>query len=161
MKRCVLVLAVLALGAGAFAAPTTYSAFLGADFFEYETTALETGLGMAVPIQEGLAFEASASYEIKPARSDPFMAVPLQAGVRFSFDATPFALHCSVGLEPVFVLKPSSFRFGPYLGLSGSIRVHEFLELFADVEQSLLFGGSDYVSTGTKILGGLRFSLSD
>lgn len=161
MRKSAIIFALLVLGSLAFAAPATYSAFLGANFFEYADTALETGVGVAIPIQQGLAFEASASYAIKPAESDPFMAVPVLAGVRFSFDAKPFALHCSVGLEPVFVLKPSSFRFGPYLGVSGSLRVHEFLELFAGVEQNLLFGGPDYVSTSTKVMGGLRFSLSE
>ncbi|PKL24556.1 MAG: hypothetical protein CVV47_08940 [Spirochaetae bacterium HGW-Spirochaetae-3] len=161
-KHVFIVLALLAaMGARAFAQVTTYGVSLGANFFEYSNTALETGLGVVMPLQEGLSFEAKVAYAVRPAADGAFMAVPLQGGVRFSFGSEPVGFHCSIGLEPVFTFNPDSFRLGPYLGLEGSVRVHPFMELFIGLEQDLLFGGPDYVSTGTRALGGLRFSLSE
>ncbi len=152
---------MLAADLSLFAEATTYSAAIGANFFEYSRNALETGLGIVIPLQEGLSFEAKAAYAVQPSEGDAFMAVPLQGGVRFSFGGDPFAFHCSLGLEPVFVLNPDSFRMGPYLGLEVSRRVHPYLHLFLGIEQALLFGGPDYVSTGTRAAGGFRFSFTD
>ena len=59
-NKFVLAALALCLGSAAFAAPATYSAFIGANFFEYSDTALETGVGVAIPLQEGLAFEGIA-----------------------------------------------------------------------------------------------------
>ena len=161
MKKYYLTVAVLlfSLGVSGFAQVTTYSVSLGANFFEYSQTALETSLGAVVPLQEGLSFEARAAYAVKPATDSAFMAFPFQAGVRFSFGAQPAGFHCSVGLEPVFTRNPDSFRLGPYLGIEGSLRVHPYMELFLGLEQDLLFGGPDYVTTGSRVAGGLRFSL--
>ncbi|HRY72483.1 MAG TPA: hypothetical protein P5165_04580 [Spirochaetia bacterium] len=160
-NKFVLAALALCLGSAAFAAPATYSAFIGANFFGYDYTALETGVGVAIPLQEGLAFEAKAAYAVRPSAGDAFMAIPLQAGVRFAFGSGPLGFTCALGMEPVFVLNPSSFRLGPYLGLEAALRVHQYLEVFAGVEQNLLFGGPSYVATGTRIQGGLRFSLSE
>jgi len=150
---------VLSLGASGFAQATTYGVSLGANFFEYSQTSLETSLGLVVPLQEGLSFEARAAYAVKPSADSAFMAFPIQGGVRFSFGAQPVGFHCSIGLEPVFTRNPDSFRLGPYLGIEGALRVHPYMELFVGLEQDLLFGGPDYVSTGSRVAGGLRFSL--
>jgi len=150
----------LLLSAEAFADVTTVNVSIGTNFFDYSKTALETSFGIIVPIQEGLSVEGKASYAVQPSDKDVFMAVPLQAGVRFSFDSAPYAFHCSIGMEPVFVINPDSFRMGPYLGLEGSLRVHPFLQLYIAAEQNLLFGGEDYVSTGTRLAAGFRFAFS-
>ncbi len=161
MKKYSLATAVLLLSlcARSFAQSTTYGVSIGANFFEYSQTSLETSLGLVVPLQEGLSFEARAAYAVKPAADSAFMAFPFQGGVRFSFGAQPVGFHCSVGLEPVFTRNPDSFRLGPYLGIEGSLRVHQYMELFIGLEQDLLFGGMDYVSTGSRVAGGIRFSL--
>lgn len=159
-KHAYIVLALFAaLGARAFAQTTTYGVSLGANFFEYGYTALETGFGVVAPLQDGLSLEIKAAYAVRPSADEAFMAIPLQGGVRFSFGAQPLGFHCSVGLEPVFTFNPDSFRLGPYLGLEGSVRVHQFLELFLGLEQNLLFGGPGYVATSTRAAAGLRFSL--
>lgn len=138
----------------------TYSAILGVNFFAYEHTALETGIGVLIPLQEGLGMEMKAAYAVQPSADAVFMAIPVQAGLRFSFGSDPAGFHTSIGLEPVFTLSPNSFRMGPYLGLEGSLRVHPFLVLFAGLEQALLFGGpTNLVSTGTRLHAGLRFAL--
>ena len=161
MKKFLLTGTILsmALGLRVFPQSTTYSVSLGANFFEYSTIALETSLGMVIPLQDGLSIEAKAAYAVQPAPDSAFIAVPLQAGVRFSFVGEPFSFHCSLGIEPIFVLSPAEFRLGPYLGAEASLRVHPFLEIFAGAEQNLLFGGPQYVSTGSRLQAGFRFSL--
>lgn len=163
MKRSFIIFTFFSmiLGGRLFADVTTFNVSIGTNFFDYSKAALETSLGLIVPVQDGLSIEGKASYAVQPSRDDVFMAVPLQAGVRFSFNAEPYAFHCSIGLQPVFVINPDSFRMGPYLGLEGSVRIHPFLQLYLGVEQNLLFGGEDYVSTGTRLAAGFRFSFKN
>ncbi|TFG84860.1 MAG: hypothetical protein E4H20_01990 [Spirochaetales bacterium] len=153
------VILATALGIPARAQATTYSVSLGANFFEYSAVALETSVSIVVPLNDDLSIEGKAAYAVQPVPDDPFMAIPVQAGVRFSFGYDPLTFLCSIGIEPIFVLSPAAFRLGPYFGVEASLRVHPFLEVFAGAEQNLLFGGPNYVSTGSRMQAGFRFSL--
>lgn len=157
-SRSIMAAVFMVAATASYAQAPTYLVTLGANFFSYETIALETALGAVFPLDEGLSIEARAAYAIHPEATEAFMAIPLQAGVRFSFQAQPFGFHCSVGVSPVITVNPGSFRIGPYLAAEGTVRVHRFMELALFAEQDLLFGGPTYVATGTRLGAGLRFS---
>lgn len=136
---------------------------LGFNFFAWETPFLLTGVDLRVPLQEALYANLGGDFGIHTRESNgevkPDFLFPLRAGLVFPFPSSSgFSYAFASGISPVFLFaSENAFYIGPYAQAELSIAVHPVLSVNLLVRQSLLFGGDEWVSTGTEISAGISF----
>jgi hypothetical protein len=140
-----------------------FSARLGVDYFAWETPFLLTGGDFRFPIRSGLYGSLGADFGIHTEKSGTettaSFLLPLRAGLLFPFPGEKLSFTFSTGLSPVFLLdeENSSFYLGPYAGARFTLAVHPVLSIFAEMQQTLLFGGDEWINSGTRLTGGISF----
>ncbi|ADK82892.1 hypothetical protein Spirs_3806 [Sediminispirochaeta smaragdinae DSM 11293] len=141
-----------------------FSAHIGTDFFLWDDPFLVTGGDIRFPIQQALYGSIGVDFGIHTNNDDskttPAFLLPIRVALVFPFpDKKKISFSLVTGLMPVFHFYDgdSSFYLGPYTGARAQIAVHPVLSLFAEVQQVLLFGGDDWINTGTRIVGGISF----
>ncbi len=142
---------------------SVFSAHLGVDYFAWETAFLLTGGDFRFPIRSGLYGSLGADFgihtETSGTETTASFLLPLRAGLLFPFPGEKLSFTFATGLSPVFLLDEdsSSFYLGPYAGARLTLAVHPVLSIFAEMQQTLLFGGDEWINSGTRLTGGISF----
>lgn len=139
-----------------------YSAHLGVDLFAWEAPFLVTGGDVRFPIRTALYGSLGADFGIRTetegSETTASFLLPMRAGLLFPFSGETLSFSFTAGLSPVFLFADETgFYLGPYAGARIRAEVHPVLSVFAELQQTLLFGGDDWINTGTRLTGGISF----
>lgn len=154
--------------------PSSFSANIGMDFFNYAENYLDTGLSYNHLITAGL--EASIGFDFalrtENAGTDavpnvvPYFFIPLNIGLNFIFDSFYPTMLFGFGIAPVIRIPPDStdtgrFYMGPYIKAGVRVKVQRLLNWFIEVQQDLLIGKPNWINTTTRAYTGINFSFSE
>ena len=166
--RTILVTLLILLCAPVFA-QDSLSTYIGGVFYRYEEAYLVTGLTYHATAREQMELNIGADFGIATAEGEdgeilPRFFIPVNLGINFTFSGDPLSFYFGPGLSPVFMLRPGeadrfTFLLGPYAKAGLRLRVHSIMSVLVELQQDLLVGGSKWVNTDTRLLGGINFTL--
>ena len=145
------------------------STYIGGLFHRYTESYLLTGATFVTTIREQMELDLGVDFGIRTFEDGagtvtPQFFVPIDIGLNFTFPGEIFTFFVGPGLSPAFMIRPdqdpiTTFLIGPFVKAGMRIRVHAVMSVLVEVQQDLLFGGSKWLNTNTRVLGGISFSL--
>ena len=153
--------------------PSSFSASLGMDFFNYAENYLDTGLVYNHLITEGLEASVGFNFALRTVNTGtdtapnivPYFFMPLDIGLNFIFDNFRPTVLFGFGITPVLRIPPNAddtgrFYMGPYIKAGVRVKVQRLLSWFVEVQQDLLIGKPNWINTTTRVYTGINFSFS-
>ena len=171
MRRALLILFIAAtFGSVSIAARSSVAVGIGTNLHRYETVYVPSlPVTYILQVQEGLELNIGAEFGITTTTSEsgavePSFFLPANLGLNFAFPATRVTTLFGFGLTPVlnYIAGDNdrlTFLLGPYAKATLRVRVHPIMSWYGEVQQDLLFGGDDWINTGTRITTGITFEL--
>ena len=166
--KTILVTLLIMLCAPVFA-QNSLSTYIGGAFYRYEEAYLLTGLTYHATVREQMELNLGVDFGIATTEGEggeilPRFFIPANFGINFTFAGDPMAFYFGPGLSPVFILRPGdtdtfTFNLGPYAKIGLRFKVHSIMSVLVELQQDLLVGGPKWVNTGTRVLGGINFTL--
>lgn len=166
--RTILVTLFIILCAPVFA-QNSLSTYIGGVFYRYEEAYLLTGLTYHATAREQMELNFGVDFGIATTEGEdgvilPRFFIPANVGINFTFTGEPLSFYFGPGLSPVFIFRPGNndsftFNLGPYAKIGLRFRVHTIMSVLVELQQDLLVGGPKWLNTGTRVLGGINFTL--
>ena len=164
VRRIVLAVMLLIPSLLAGAGDWSFSATLGYHFFNYQPdeSYLNTGITLLTRIGQDIDLDLGIDVGLTP---EPRFFVPVSVGLNFDFPVPPFEFYLGFGLTPVFrflpmdAVDPFDFCIGPYGKIGAYVRIHQYMQVSAEIQQDLLIGEPGWINTATRVNVGVRFSL--
>jgi hypothetical protein len=152
-------------------AESSFTAFIGTNFFNYERTYLTTGIAYLPMLEDQLELNMAAAFNIYTESNEagtvvnPYFLIPANLGLNFLYPGDTVAFLFGIGLTPVLSIRQSQqpsvlFYMGPYLKAEVRAKVHRIMSLILELQQDLLIGGPTWVNTSTRISAGVNFTFS-
>lgn len=145
---------------------SSYAFLLGGNFFRYDEFYLATGATLLWETTEQMEFQIGADFAIRTTEDEdgdtvPRILVPVTVGMNFLFPGQGITGLFGAGLTPNFWFRTdesdSRFLMGPYAKAGIRAEVHEVMSWFLEIQQDLLFGGTEWINTGTRVQTGIVY----
>lgn len=142
---------------------------IGVNLFRYERAYLNITTTYHHVLQPGLELAMGGEFAIATESDDdgvrPSFVIPVNVGLNFTFPYQNATLVFGTGLTPVFNFNPDTddafvFYMGPYVRFGGRLKVHPIMSVYAEYQQDLLIGGSEWINTASRITAGINFALT-
>lgn len=167
LTKMLVILCVVGLTAAVTAQGTSSYAFLlGGNLFRYDEFYLATGATLLLETTDQMEFQIGADFAIRTTEDEdgdtvPRILVPVTVGMNFLFPGRGITGLFGAGLTPNFWFRTdesdSRFLMGPYAKAGVRAEVHEVMSWFLEIQQDLLFGGTEWINTGTRVQTGIVY----
>ncbi len=142
-----------------------FSADIGGNFLNYDKPYLSTGAAMIVKIRPDMELDLGADVALATEKDNGKVkagfVIPANAGLNFTFPKDPMEFLVGIGVSPVVQHKTSknhiNFFMGPFLKGGARLKIHPVMQVFGEVQQSLLIGPPQWINTGTTATVGIIF----